>query len=78
VPPLLIVLERWIARRDREADALGARRERERWRQPAIDGIETFVTLLTASQTRVLSDVLCEVGVIDLACAAGSGSTRSP
>jgi hypothetical protein len=27
--------------------------------------------------TQVLSDVLCEVGVTDQACAAGSGSTRS-
>ena len=28
--------------------------------------------------SEVLSDVLCEVGVTDQACAAGSGSTRSP
>jgi hypothetical protein len=44
VPPLLIILERWITRRDRRAAELAAEREREQWHQPAVVALETFIS----------------------------------
>jgi hypothetical protein len=42
VPPLLIILERFIARRDKQAEGERARRQQERWRRPAIDAIKAY------------------------------------
>ena len=48
------------------------------WREWSAQEFEVDADRPVPAGIEVLSDVLCEVGVTDLACAAGSESTRSP
>jgi hypothetical protein len=59
LPPLLLVIERELNRRDEQIDQRRHQAEAERWRRPAIDGVETFMFASDAI-TRQLNDFVID------------------